>query len=67
MIRISNINYSVLRDEENLPEFIAKKYKLASIRDFKITKQSIDARKKDDVHYVYTVELATDNESKLIK
>lgn len=67
MIRISNIKYSVLLDETNLPEFTAKKYKLGNIKDFRIVKQSIDARKKDDVHYVYTVDVSVDNESKLIK
>lgn len=67
MIRISNINYPILYDELNLPEYIAKKYKLGAINDFKIIKKSIDARKKDDIHYVYTVDLATANESKLLK
>ncbi len=67
MIRISNIKYPVLLDETNLPEFIAKKYKLGEIKSFRIVRQSIDARKKDDVHYVYTVDISTDNETKLIK
>lgn len=67
MIRISNIKYPVLLDESNLPEFVAKKYKINTIKDFRIVKQSVDARKKDDIHYVYTVDLLTDNEPKLLK
>ncbi len=67
MIRISNIKYPIQLLIENLPEFIAKKYNLKTIKDFKIVRQSVDARKKDDIHYVYTVDLATDNEDKLIK
>ena len=67
MIRISNIKYSPLLDESNLPEYVAKMYKLSSVKNFKIVKQSVDARKKDDINYVYTVDLTTDNEQKLIK
>lgn len=67
MIRISNINYPLTLDEANLPEFVAKKYKLSDIRDFKIVKQSIDARKKNDIHYVYTVDVKIQNEDKLLR
>ena len=67
MIRISNINYPLTLDETNLPEFVAKKYKLSDIRDFKIVKQSIDARKKNDIHYVYTVDVSVDNEDRFIR
>lgn len=67
MIRISNINYPLTLDEANLPEFVAKKYKLSNVKDFRIVKQSIDARKKNDIHYVYTVDISTDNEDRLIR
>ena len=67
MIRISNLKYPIEHSIENLPEFIAKKFGLKKIKDFKIVRESIDARKKNDIHYVYTVDLATDNEDKLIK
>ncbi len=66
MIRISNITYPLTLSEENLPEYVAKKYKIGKIKDFRIAKQSVDARKKDNIHYVYTVDIATDNENKLI-
>lgn len=67
MIRISNIKYPVVLDESNIPEFVAKKYKIGKLKDFRIVKKSIDARKKDDIHYVYTVDIVTDNENKLLK
>lgn len=67
MIRISNIKYPLTLSEENLPEYIAKKLKISKIKDFRIIKQSVDARKKSDIHYVYTVDIATDNEDKLIR
>lgn len=67
MIRISNIKYPVVLDESNIPEYVIKKYKIQNLKDFRIVKQSIDARKKNDIHYVYTVDVSADNESKLIK
>ena len=67
MIRISNIKYPVVLDESNIPEFIIKKYKIQNLKDFRIVKQSIDARRKNDIHYVYTVDVVADNENKLIK
>lgn len=67
MIRISNIKYPIAASEENLIEFVAKKFKIKNIRDFKIAKKSIDARKKSDICYVYTVDISADNEPKLLK
>ncbi len=67
MIRISNIKYPVVLDESNIPEFIIKKYKIQNLKDFRIVKQSVDARKKNDIHYVYTVDISADNENKLLK
>ncbi|MGN0162611.1 MAG: NAD(P)/FAD-dependent oxidoreductase [Candidatus Ornithomonoglobus sp.] len=67
MIRINNIKYPVQLPEENLPEFVAKKYKLQGVKSFRIVKQSIDARKKNDIHYVYTVDIGLDNESRALK
>lgn len=67
MIRISNIKYPIELPEENLPQYIEKKYKTGEISSFNIVKQSIDARRKDDIHYVYTVDIAVRNEAKMVK
>ena len=67
MIRISNIKYPIELPEENLPQFVEKKYKTGEIISFNIIKQSIDARRKNDIHYVYTVDIAIRNEAKMIK
>lgn len=67
MIRISNIKYPIESPEENLIEFAARKYKLRGIRDFRIVKKSIDARKKTDIHYVYTIDISAENESAALK
>ena len=53
--------------EENLPQYVEKKYKTGEIISFNIVKQSVDARRKDDIHYVYTVDIAIRNEAKMIK
>lgn len=67
MIRISNIKYPVVLDESNIPEFVIKKYKVQNLKHFRIVKQSIDARRKNDIHFVYTVDIVADNEKKLLK
>ena len=53
MLRISNIKiYKDITDEEVL-QTIIKKYKIPKndITEWHISKKSIDARKKEDVHY----------------
>lgn len=67
MIRLSNIKYPIEAREENIIQFIAAKYKINNITDFRIVKKSIDARKKNDIHYVYTVDIAAAGEKKLLK
>ncbi len=67
MIRISNISYPIELPEERLIEYVAKKYKIKGIKAFEISKKSIDARKKSDIHYVYSVDIAAENESRLLK
>ena len=59
MIRISNIKiYNDISNEELL-DTITKKYKISkqAINDWHISKKSIDARKKEDVHYSYFVDI----------
>jgi len=55
LIRIDNIKVAI--GEELTKKHIAKRAKVAEndILDYKIIKKAIDARKKADVHYVYTV------------
>ena len=69
MIRISNIKiYENISDEDVLIEVI-KKYKIlkADIKDWHISKKSIDARKKNDVHFSYSIDMSLKNEDKLLK
>ncbi len=66
MIRISNIKIRV--DEKNdLKEKVKKMLGSNSLKSFHISKKSIDARKKNDVHYVYSVDIETENEKEAVK
>ncbi|MBQ2937263.1 MAG: hypothetical protein IJE05_00020 [Clostridia bacterium] len=69
MIRISNIKiYEDISDEEVF-NIIIKKYKMQkeNVKEWHISKKSIDARKKDDVHYSYCVDIAVKNEEYFLK
>ena len=57
MIRISNINVSVLSDENALLKKISRiiNCNKNDIKDYKIIKKSIDARDKNNIVYNYTV------------
>lgn len=69
MIRISNIKiYNDISDKELL-DTITKNYKIPkqAINNWHISKKSIDARKKEDVHYSYCIDIDFPNEDKLLK
>ncbi len=69
MIRINNIKiYEDISGEEILTK-ILKKYKLSKkeILKWSISKKSVDARKKNDVHYSYSFDINIKDESKLLK
>lgn len=69
MIRISNIKiYKDISDEEIL-NVVIKKYKMLkeNVKQWHISKKSIDARKKDNVHYFYSIDISIENEDKFLK
>ena len=55
MVRINNIKIYNNFSEEELINFVIKKYKISEkdIKKWNIVKKSVDARKKDDVHFSY--------------
>ena len=57
MIVIPNLKLTPGADEAALKALAAKALKIPAgdITDLRIRKKSLDARKKDDIHYVYTV------------
>ena len=60
MIRIQNIPLPIGGDLELLRRRAAKALgvRLGALEDLILVRQSIDARKKQDVHYVYTVDVS---------
>lgn len=69
MIRISNIKICTDISDEEVLNITIKKYKLLKedIKEWYISKKSIDARKKEDVHYSYSIDIDIKNEEKLLK
>ena len=67
MIRISGIGYGIEKKEEDLRDCVAARYGLRDISYFEISKKSVDARRKNDVKYVFSVDVCCADEKKLIK
>ncbi len=67
MIQISGIKISINAKEEALELAIKKHLRLKDDFSFKIVKRSLDARKKDNILFVYNVVLALPHEKKLMQ
>ena len=69
MIRISQLKLSVFHDERELTDKIRKTLKLSKNEAFsyEIKKRSIDARKKPDLYYVYSLNVKVKEEDKILK
>lgn len=69
MIRIGQVKLTPNHTEAELLEKLAKTLHISSseILDYRIKKQSLDARKKPDLKYVYTVDVKLANEQKVLK
>ena len=68
MIRIRQIKIK-LGEEDSLKKVISKKLKISErdILDIVIQKKSLDARCKDDIHYVYEVDVKIPFQDKVLK
>ena len=60
MIRINEIKLSLDEEENLLAEKAAKILKINKkyIKSLSIFKKSVDARKKDDVHFTYSIDIS---------
>ena len=69
MIRIQQLKLPIPHTEGQLIGKIAKTLgvKPKAVKGYKIRKQSIDARKKDRVSYVYTIDTDVGQESRILK
>ena len=69
MIIVKNITVSAADGEKGLPAAVANSLGIdkSGIKNLEILRRSIDARKKSDVRFVYTVTFSADNESRIVK
>ena len=68
MILVRNLRLDIGQNEDKLKAKAARELRVPAwaIKSFKITKRSLDSRKKNDIHWLYSVALETDNEAKLL-
>ena len=69
MIRVGNIRVSLDADFSDIAGIASKKLKIPRDRIKKavLSKKSVDARKKSDVHFIISVDIEAKNEEKLLK
>ena len=68
MIIIDSIKIKAdIKSDEEAISFTLKKYDIKNASDIKIVKKSVDARKKDNILYIYSIALKCDKEDILIK
>ncbi|WP_250674800.1 FAD-dependent protein [Paraclostridium ghonii] len=69
MLRVSNIKLDINESLDNIKPLLLKKLKISEkeLVNYKIYKESIDARKKDKIEFVYTVDVELKNEKNILK
>lgn len=69
MLQIQQLKLSVSEDEKALNKKVANKLKISpnEIKSIEIVKKSIDARKKPDLFYIYTLLVLVADEEKIIR
>lgn len=69
MLRVSNIKLNIDDDKLKIKSILLKKLKIKENELIKyfIYKESIDARKKGKIDFVYTVDVVVKNENKILK
>ncbi|KXZ40337.1 hypothetical protein SAMN05661008_00109 [Alkalithermobacter thermoalcaliphilus JW-YL-7 = DSM 7308] len=69
MIRISNIRMNINEDISDIKKYILKKLNInkEQLIDYKIYKESIDARRKGKIDFIYTVDVKVFDEENILK
>ncbi len=69
MIRVSEVKLPIEGNQKALEKKLAKALRVPveDIRAYRIFKRSLDARKKDNIHYVYVVDVEVKNEKKILE
>jgi len=59
MLRLTNLSVPLDYTEETLQALLLQKLKLSAdgLKSFRVSRRSIDARNKQDVHFVMSVDL----------
>lgn len=68
-IRVNGIALKIDEDKELILNKVAQKLKISKeeIKNLKIIKESLDARKKSDIKYIYCVDIEHKNEQNILK
>lgn len=69
MIRISNIKLNINEDIKNIEKEVIKKLRIErkNLLKYHIFKESIDARRKGKIDFIYTVDVLVKNEDEVLK
>lgn len=69
MIRIQDIFLSLNESEAEIPAKCSEALEIdkSGIKNYKIIKKSIDARRKNEIRFVYTVDVSAEREAELLK
>lgn len=69
MIRVNEVKLSLHEDRSVLQDKIAKKLGISSqdITNYRIFRESVDARKRNDVSFVYVVDVEVTNEAQVLR
>ena len=69
MLRISQIRLSPDHSPEDIRVAVEKKLRVRPGTEFsyQVVRQSVDARKKPDIFYVYTVDVQVSQEAQILK
>ncbi len=69
MLRLSDLKLSIDQDKIDLKKVITRKLhiKEEDLLSYTIFRQSVDARKKDNIYFVYTVDVVVKDEKKILQ
>ena len=67
MLRITGIKIRIPHDSKALTEEVRRRAKGQKPLDYRIVRRSVDARKKPDLYYVYTIDASFKEEKKLLE
>ena len=69
MLQISQLKLPVTHTESQLEKKLLKILKISrkDLKYYRISKKSLDARKKPELYYVYTVDFETEDDRRIIR